>query len=229
MTLKDKFYKPLKFRGPDESFLFHGCHHHRHDPKWETPIWKQRGYNSAQECSDGIIDKWNTKATFETVGFLLGDTMFGQGETDLFYKTLDRMKFRELVILQGNHGAFFGRALELTDENGDYYLTPEKKITFMPNYFEAYINKVPLCFSHFPILSWNGQSKSAVHLYCHVHNNLHKSVVGKAYIDSGARCYEVSVENNPYPINFAELKEIMKNKEAVSFDGHSKSDLNPFC
>ena len=228
MTIKEKFYKPFRISEKEEDILFWGCTHFNHDPRWSDPIYNQRGYNSAEECTDGLINKWNSKASYKTVGFLLGDIMFGKGGAETFFHLLDRLQFRELYICAGNHFAGFHQALELTDESGDYYLNSEKKIIFCPNYFEAFVNGIPACLAHYPILSFNGQAKNAIHLFSHVHGNLEKSDIGKAYMNSGVRSYEVSVEKNPYPINLKELKAVMKNKSGATFDHHCATTQNPF-
>jgi len=228
MTLKEKLYKPLKILNEDTNILFWGCTHINHNPRWDNPIWKQRGYNSADNHKDGVIKNWNQKANEETDGVLLGDVMFGGGGADEFFNILNRLRFKNLYIQAGNHFAGFHQALELTDENGDYNFNENKKVIFLSNYFEAFVNGQPIAFSHYPILSYNGQAKGAFHLFSHVHGNLGKSKIGKAYLDSGVKAYEVSVEKNPSPINFSELKKIMRDRENVSFDHHSAETQNPF-
>lgn len=220
MTIKEKFYKPFRVSEKEENILFYGCLHNGHDPAWENPIWKMRGFNSAKECDEALINGWNKKSNYNTIGFLLGDTMFGYGGAERFLKLLDRLNFKELYLLGGNHVSGFHQALNLTDENGDYFLNSEKKVIFCPNYFEAYVNGQFICFSHYPILSFSGQGKGAWMCFSHVHGRLKDSEVGRAYLNSGAKVFEVSVEENSCPINFKELKAVMKNKKGASFDHH---------
>jgi calcineurin-like phosphoesterase family protein len=226
--LKQSLFSPLKFRGTDDQFLFWACSHFNHNPNWDVPIYKQRGYNSADECRDGLILNWNKKSDHNTIGFLLGDIMFGMGGADTFIKLLDRLNFKELYICSGNHCAGFNAAIDLTDEHGRYYFNSEKFVQFLPNYFEAFVNGQAIVMSHYPILSFNGQAKSAFHIFGHVHGNLIKSEIGKMYLNSGVRAYEVSVENNPSPISFGELRKIMRDKSGASFDHHSAESANPF-
>ena len=203
-----------------------GCPHINHDPNWETPIWKTRGYNSAAEHTEGFIKNWNSKASLNTIGFFLGDICFNDPKGKVFKELFTRLVFKEAFCLPGNHQSGFRQVFEECEEN--IFRLGEKKITFVPNYLEAFINNQAVVMSHFPLLSWNGQSKNSIHLFCHVHNNLGKSQVGKAYLESGAKAYEVSVECNPFPPTFAEIKEKLKNREPISFDHHDANTQNPF-
>lgn len=229
MNLKSKLFRPFEINASPEDILFWGCTHYNHDPSWDEPIWKKRGYNSAEGAKDSLINNWNKRANQNTVGFLLGDIMFGKGGAEEFLSIMSKHTFKEMYVCSGNHFAGFNFFLEnYTDCEGNYYLDWNKKIIFCPNLFEAKINNQSIVLSHYPILSFNGQGKGSWHLFSHVHGNLTNSIVGKMYLDSGAKIYEVSVEKNPCPINFGELKMLMQNKEPISFDHHNKDILNPF-
>lgn len=226
MSWKELFYKPIKVKALDENILFYGCIHHNHDPKWETPIWKTRGYNSAKECDDGIINNWNSKANENTIGFLLGDTVFGDNGLATIKALLARLNFKELWMMPGNHPSGYKQLLEECDDN--VYRFDNKTVYLVPNYLEAFINGKSVVMSHFPILSYNGQSKGSYMLHAHTHNNLSRSKLGKAYQESGIRVYEVSVENNPFPPNFREIKNLLEAKPPVSVDHHDNSTQNSF-
>src|SRR6478736_1102028 len=158
MNWKDTFYKPLKIKNNPHDILVWGCIHHSHDPiHWEDPIWNQRGYKSAKECDDGLISNWNSRANNDnTIGFLLGDNCFGNGGADKFKNLLRRLNFKEIYCCAGNHYAAWWQLFEEAEGN-EYILDGVKKITFMPNYFEAFINGKPVVCSHYPLISWNGQ------------------------------------------------------------------------
>jgi calcineurin-like phosphoesterase family protein len=226
-AIKQSLFSPLKFKGYDSQFLFWGCLHINHNPAWDIPLWKQRGYDSVEDHRAGLINKWNSVSTDETVGFLLGDTMFGQGGAQEFSNILDSLKFKQIFVCAGNHFAGFHQLLDQSDENGNVVIG-NKVITFLPNYFELIINGQAIVCSHYPILSFNGQAKSSWMLFAHVHGNLEKSVVGKAFLDSGVRAYELSVEKNPVPKTFGELRSIMRAKIGASFDHHDSTTANPF-
>jgi calcineurin-like phosphoesterase family protein len=230
MNLKSKLFRPFEIKAKPEDILFWGCTHYNHDPSWDEPIWKKRGYSSAVDAKEGLIGNWNKRANENTIGFLLGDIMFGRGGAEEFLSLMKRHTFKEMYVCSGNHFAGFNFFLEnYTDCDGNYYLDWNKKIIFCPNLFEAKINDQSIVLSHYPVLSFNGQGKGAWHVFSHVHGNLDFSDLGRRYLESNARIYEVSVEKNPCPINFTELKMIMHSKgEVISFDHHNKETLNSF-
>jgi len=224
--MKDLFYKPLKINAREDDILFWGCIHMHHNPiHWEIPLWRQRGFESVEEHDWTLIENWNSRANKNTIGFLLGDTMFGKGGSEKFKKLLNSLTFNTLYICGGNHTAGFSSLLNEID--GNIYIFSKKTVVFCPNYFEAFINGKSVCLGHYPVLSFNGQSRGSYMLFAHVHNNLSKSEIGRLYLEK-ARCFEVSVDANKFPVTFKEIKNKLDNKNIISFDGHTSDTQNPF-
>jgi calcineurin-like phosphoesterase family protein len=217
--MKDVFYKPVKVSSTDHDVLFWGCMHYGHDPKWDNPIWKLRGYNSSAEHDEGLIQNWNKKANASTIGFLLGDTIFGHMADERLLKLFNRLNFKELYILPGNHQAGYKQILDSLHGNVLNVDGHEKLIHFVPNYLETVVNGQAIVMCHFPILSFNGMAKGAYHIYAHVHGNLGRSELGRLYQNTGLT-YEVSVENCPSPITFGELRAEMRKKVQSTPDHH---------
>jgi calcineurin-like phosphoesterase family protein len=216
--MKYFFYKPIKLSSKDEDIVFwsdthffHACNH------WPTPLWKARGFNSLEEHNEGLIQRWNDKSTPDATFFHLGDFMFGLDSRINFKTILKRVNFRTLYIMPGNHYSGWRHVFEEQKSNV-WYITPEKRVIFVPNYLEALLNNQMFVMSHYPILSFNGQSKSSICLYGHVHGNLSRNQIGTLY--SQARTYEVTVENSPSPINLREIKSLFKGTESITFDSH---------
>lgn len=224
--MKELFYKPIKVRGNPDNILFWGCPHIHHDPKWENPLWEMRGFESVEEHDETLIDHWNFRANDSTIGFILGDIMFGKGGQRAFEDILDKLNFSELYICSGNHTAGFRQSFESIE--GNILYLGNKKVIFCPNYFEAFINGQSVVMSHYPILSFNGMGGGSWALFSHVHGTLEKSEIGRLYKNSGLKCYEVSVEENPFPVTFAELQRFMVDKNGESVDHHGKNTQNPF-
>ena len=221
--MKDLFYKPVKISSTDRDILFWGCMHYGHDPKWDVPIWKSRGYNSSFEHDEGLIRNWNKKANASTIGFLLGDTIFGHNADERLLSLFRRLDFKELYIMSGNHQAGYKQLIERVQDN---ILLPSaseyKQVHFVPNYLETIINGQTIVMSHYPILSWNGAGKGAYHIFAHVHGNLNRSELGRMYLKTGLN-YEVSVENCPSPITFGELRAEMRKKVQSCPDHHNEA------
>lgn len=227
--MKELFYKPIKIKHPNEDVLFWGCPHYDHAcESWSEPLYVKRGYKTLDEHNRALIDNWNSKASDTTIGFLLGDVMFGKGGLEKFKSFINRLKFDTIYICSGNHTAGWHQAFESVKENVWITDLQGKKVVFVPNYFELFVNGQPVVCSHYPILSWNGMGKGSFMLYSHVHNSLENSEIGKLYKNSGLKAYETSVECNEYPARFSEIQKFMGKQNGGSVDHHNSKTMNPF-
>lgn len=216
--MKYLFYRPIKFSSKEENFVFwsdthffHACSH------WPIPLWKSRGFSSLEEHNEGLIQRWNAKCTDETIFFHLGDFIFGIDAKTNFKEILKRVNFKTLYIMPGNHCSGWRHVFEEQKSNV-WDITPQKRVIFVPNYLEAELNSQLLVMSHYPILSFNCQSKNSICLYGHVHGNLKKNQIGELY--SQARTYEVTVENSPSPLCLKEIKQHVSQIGPITFDSH---------
>jgi calcineurin-like phosphoesterase family protein len=217
--MKDLFYKTVKINSTDHDVLFWGCMHYGHDPKWDVPIWKTRGYNSSFEHDEGLIFNWNKKAGASTIGFLLGDTIFGHNADERLITLFKRLDFKELYVLPGNHQAGYKQLLERVQDNILLPAASEyKQIHFVPNYLEAVVNGQTIIMNHYAQATWNGQHKGAWHLHSHSHGNLYKSELGKLLYKS--KTMDVGVEVCSEPISFAELRAKFRGYDQITFDHH---------
>jgi calcineurin-like phosphoesterase family protein len=219
------FYKPLKVES--ENVLFWGCLHLMHDPlHWEVPLWKQRGYNSAVEHMDSLIEKWNYLSDSETIGFLLGDNAFGRDAEKTLQTFFKSINFKTIYMMAGNHYAGFSKVLDKLSDN-IWKIDENKQVIIVPNYLELFVCGKPVVCSHYPILSYNGQAQGSFHLHSHVHGNLGKSEIGRMYKQLG-RVMEVSVETAPSPLPWDFINSTLSNKIIFSPDHHQKDTMNPF-
>lgn len=224
--MKSLFYQPVRVDAKNREILFWGCLHYGHNPKWDIPIWKRRGFDSSEEHDEAIINNWNSRATDKTIGFLLGDIMFGYGGEEKFKKLMSRLNFKRAFIMSGNHTAGWHQAFESVKDNtlyvdGNY----SKEVIFVPNYLEAYVNGQAMVLSHYAIASWNGQGKGSFMIHSHSHGSLYGTELGNILYK--AKIIDVGVERFLYPPSFGEIKSILNNP-VVSFDHHSPHTQNPF-
>lgn len=208
--MKNLLFKPIKL--PSDNVLFWSDLHLGHNKEF---LWGKRGFKDVESHDKAIINAWNSKANSDTIGVLLGDTMFGPGGCERLISLLNKMTCKKWYLMPGNHYAGFKQLIakchiDCLDPNTDTFYN------FLPNYVEFYVKKQPIVCSHYPIVSWNGMGKGSWMLYGHVHGSLNKSEVGGKYTSSGAKSLELCPEVCPYPLKFQEIKEIMDKKYTIS-------------
>lgn len=225
-SMKFLFYKPIKITDTDTNVVFwsdthfgHRCEH------WETPLWKTRGFKSVEEHDRQLIQRWNEVATETTTFIHLGDFIFGHDTVPRMESILNQVNFQTLYLLPGNHCSGWKQHFE-TQRSNIWQLQDNKKIIFLPNYVESYINKQPIVLSHFPIASWNGQGKGSWMLHGHCHSNLIKSEIGPILYRT--KTLDIGIENYSKPLTFRDLQQIFKNKPTITYDHHNQDTLNPF-
>lgn len=224
--MKFLFYRPLKVTANERDICFWSDTHFGHRcERWETPIWKARGFSSIEEHDWSLINYWNEKATPNTTFFHLGDFIFGYDTVQRFDTILKQVNFETLYLMPGNHNSGWKQHFEQQSKN-ILYLSDTKRVIFVPNYLEALINNQPIVMSHYPIVSYNGQAKGSWMLHGHCHSNLYKNPIGSLLYK--AKIVDVGIENMPKPTTFSELLCFFENKGAITFDHHNQSTLNPF-
>jgi calcineurin-like phosphoesterase family protein len=224
--MKFLFYRPLKITNDENNILFWSDTHFGHKcTHWNNPLWKMRGFQSVEEHDETLIERWNKSSTIETIFFHLGDFIFGFDSVDRMENILSRLLFKHLYIMPGNHCSGWKQHFERKTTN-IWHFNSNKKVFFIPNYVESYINNQPLVLSHFPIVSWNGQGKGSWMLHGHCHNNLHKSEIGPLLYKT--KIMDVGVENCSYPISFKAINAYFSQKPTITYDHHNENTLNPF-
>lgn len=217
--MKYLFYQPLRLKCKEEDVCFWSDTHFNHlCEHWPIPLWKSRGFSSIEEHNETLIARWNAKSTPETTFFHLGDFIFGYNSISHFKTIIQRVTFKDLYVMPGNHCSGWKQVFE-EQKNNVWNVDSCKRVIFIPNYLDLHVNGKLIAMSHYPILSFNNQSKDGICLYGHVHGNLIKNEIGKLY--AKAKTLEVCVENSPYPITLKEVLSFFANKEPVSFDHHT--------
>jgi calcineurin-like phosphoesterase family protein len=227
MNLNNYFWEPLKFDHTNIWFwsdlhMGHKCE------SWENPLWKNRGFSSIEEHDQTLIDRWNKNLNEESIVFHLGDIMFGYNGEERLKDLILNLKFKNLFLFGGNHHAGYKQLLEKSDElNGVSCVhSHSKTIYFVPNYMEIIVCGQPIVLSHYPLASWNGQSKGSWMIHGHCHANLYKSDIGKILYK--CKIIDVGVENCSEPISMSGIRNIFKQKENLTFDHHNSETNNPF-
>jgi len=196
--------RPFKFNLDENNLFFWGCLHLNHNPQWEVPLWKMRGFNSVKEHNEVIENNWKMSLNNESIIFLLGDTSFGYDAEQYMNDFFNRVPFKECYWMSGNHTAGWNQFLDKSDINSQVRIS-EKTIQLIPNYAEIVINDTKIVACHYPIISWNGHARGSYMVHAHVHGTLENSDIGKLLYRSKIK--EVSIEKQAHPLSVRQLKE----------------------
>jgi calcineurin-like phosphoesterase family protein len=153
----------------------------------------ERPYASVEEMDDALIANWNAVVTRNDQIYVLGD--FSMKPADVvsgYLKRLNGMKF----LIRGNHD-------RVSDE-----LLASKAWKWVEHYHELKHDGSKFVLFHYPMWSWRGSWRGAIHLYGHVHN---KGQGYEALCEGRGFSYNVGVDvNNYYPVSMEKVIELSK-------------------
>lgn len=129
-----------------------------------------RGFGSAEEMNEYMLQKWNAKVRRNDEVIILGDLSWGKAEeTNALLKRLNG----RLYLIQGNHDRF------LKDKDYD-----SSRFVWIKPYEELHDNKRKIILCHYPIMCYNGQYRldenenpKTYMLYGHVHDTYDQRLV----------------------------------------------------
>lgn len=222
--------KLIKFKQTDDCKVYFSSDFHlNHSPKWPTPIWKGRGYNSVTEMNDSIIQSINDVIRSTDVLIFLGDFVLNCSDSQ-FEEFLSRINCQNIYMIFGNHNSCVWNVyqrkvkeflyslndgfMNMFGEAPDVEVYPFKyrNITFIGNYAEVIVDGQCFTASHYPQLSWNHMSKGSIHCHGHIHSTK------ETYIQNG-KMIDVGFDYHRKPISVDEIKKLMSNV-VVKHEGH---------
>lgn len=224
--------KKLRFNDPDKSKFFCSDLHVFHNPNWENPLWKMRGYNSVEEMNRDIIDKINAKVGADDVLFHLGDLALNS-TAEKTKSFLSQIVCQNIYHLFGNHhGSDYSIYKEevynqygLTDK--EVYPLRYKNLVFLGRSAEVVVDHQLIYLSHYPMFSWNKSHKEldkggSISLSGHEHYHVFEHTAANK---KGKRALDVGWEGKNDIYSFEEIMKIMKEKK-VTQNGHHKSNTD---
>lgn len=120
-----------------------------------------RPFETVDEMSQYILQRWNTRVTNADRVYILGDIAL-RGRSNALIALVAQLKGRK-VLVSGNH-----------DDTSDYrYQQLFEQILPYAEVEDAFGGKnYKLILQHYPILMWKNQHRGTMHLYGHVHNSI---------------------------------------------------------
>lgn len=167
----------IKHRWEDRNKIFFSSDwHNYHDPKWDVPIWKMRGYSSPQESLDDVVNKINARVKEYDHLWVIGDS-FLSAKDDQVLNWWNDIICQNVMLLFGNHESQMYRIYKnaVMDQYGksdiEVYPLRLNNLTFMGNHQEIQVGKIRIILNHFPLRTHNQCSRGSWHLHGHSHNN----------------------------------------------------------
>ena len=127
-----------------------------------------RPFETVEEMSQYILQRWNTRVTNADKVYILGDIAL-RGRSNALIGLVAQLKGRKILVI-GNH-----------DSVDDYrYQQLFERIVPYEEVEDAFGGKnYKICLMHYPILCWKNQHRGTIHLYGHVHNGVEETFYQK--------------------------------------------------
>ena len=200
--------------------------HLNHDPKWENPIWKMRGFNSACEMTDAIIKSVNDTARAQDNLLFLGDLCLNTPISQ-FEELISRIFCQNIYMLHGNHANPHFKNVyrplvkkilgDTYSENSEIYPLRYKNLIFIGDYAEATLNGQMCVLSHYALRSWNHMAHGS---FC-LHGHEHGEVLESSPDDITAKILDVAWDTFKKPLSISEIVGIMSRKKMKSAGHHT--------
>jgi calcineurin-like phosphoesterase family protein len=208
---------------PERKLFVTGCLHLNHNPSWETPLHKMRGYESSLEMTEDIISIINQTCKSSDVLLVLGDFCLNTS-FEKFCSDVQRIN-PELWFVSGNHDSPWKKEFEkfcLAEYGfvlGDYRLGLwQDKIKVLGPYIETVWNKQFIVANHYAFQVWNGSHHGSWSLCSHSHGSLETILPSFA----NGKQLDCGWDVHKKPLSFEEIKEIMSKKSISMPDHHNK-------
>jgi len=186
-----------------------------------------RGYTSAQDMTDSIIDVTNSIVRAGDILIFLGDWCLNTTK-EQFDAQLDRFQCQNIFALWGNHNNPHEKKVYQTLVRGavsgqhgpfpiEIYPFKYKNMTFLGHYVEAVLNGQYTVLCHYPIGVWNEMSHGAWMLCGHSHYGYPPST---AEVSTHGKILDCGWDGHKKPLSLAEITAIMNTKQFVAVDRH---------
>lgn len=222
-------HKILKYKWDDRNkHFFTSDWHIHHDPSWDVPIWKMRGYASPDDHADDVIEKVNARVGEDDILWNLGD-MFLNSSDERAEDFLNQIKCKNIHKLWGNHTSntyrIYKNAIkdQYNLEGVEVYPLRWKNVVFMGNHLELFIGKQRIILNHFAQRIW--------------HKNVGKwgtpswQLSGHSHLSDKTRhpdfplgkSMDLGWDHHNDIWSFEEIEEIMETKTAQILDHHDSA------
>jgi calcineurin-like phosphoesterase family protein len=160
--------------------------------------------SAARRMDEDLITRWNSVVNPNDDVYHLGDFSFNSA-----FDYLRKLNFNNLYFIWGNHDSH----MDIVYRNLDFYSDLRKRIHFLGDMAEVYIEGKMIILNHYAMRVWKASHKASWHLYGHSHGSLPDDPTSLSF-DVGIDCHDLK------PITFGQVSEIMAKKNFVPIDHH---------
>jgi calcineurin-like phosphoesterase family protein len=170
---------------------------------------------------DDVVSKINARVKEDNFLYFLGDGFLNATDEQVL-EWFSRINCQNIHTLWGNHSSNTFRIYRqaVLEKYGDpeieVYPMRFNNVVFLGNYQEIYIGKKLIVLQHFPIKTWNNNSRNSFHLHGHSHNT-DKSRNPEHPM---GKCLDCSWDWKKDIWSFEEIEDVMSTKEMQIFDHH---------
>lgn len=165
---------------------------------------------------DLLIDNVNSVVDTHDVIFHHGDFAFGNKWNIPALRR--RIKCKTIHLIYGNHdyaiSGIHPNGKSLNEERLARVKEFQSEFATVGHYNEMYYKGKLIVMFHFPIASWNGIGKGAIHFHGHSHGSYEP--IGRM-IDVGVDCHDY------HPISFDDAIDLAESREVVLVDHHNQN------
>lgn len=204
-----------------EKIYFSSDWHIFHDPPWEIPLWKSRGYESAEDAARKIQERINQTVPEDGIIYYMGD-MFLNASDEQCIEWLKGVNCKNIFKIWGNHTSNTFRLYkeEVKKQYGlddvEVYPLQMGNVTFLGDYQEIRVGKQIIVMSHFPIHSWDKMSYGSIMISGHQH--LSDKTRWPDY--PLGKCFDCGWDWKKDLWSFEEMMDVISTKTFVKVDHH---------
>lgn len=189
-------------------------------------VWKARGYKSAEDHTNSIIETINAVVRPTDILFHLGDFCLNT-PLNKFEGYLSRICCQNIRLLRGNHNnphekEIYRNSLVKSIMGQNYneglsvYPLRYRNVIFEGDYKRIIANGTVIVLFHYPISVWDEMQNGAWCLCGHSHYHYTPSTAE----DTTAKILDVGWDGHKRPLSFEEISAIMAKKQVPVVDHH---------
>lgn len=186
-----------------------------------SAVWQKRGFNSADEHTDAVIDSINNSLRQQDKLLIIGDFCLNTTHAQ-FLEYINRINC-ELIFLRGNHdNGWYPEYLKHCQETFGYEVIGYKwlnKITYQGYYLKFRWRNLKCIAFHFPMLVWESGHHNSIALVGHTHQSCDLTKANNLEMKQ----LDCGFELMKRPLLFNDINNIMSKKGWKQLSHHDKN------